>query len=203
MKIVKKFIYTLVLIFTLAGLKPSAYGSGNFYINKDTVFSGNTCYAFFDYFENSVNPLNYQFIDLSTGNINTWEWDFGDGTYSYLSNPEHTYSELGEFLFACGLKTGKGFLLMFIATSFILKPYPIVRHNLNIPKIHRIPRPFNSKTHLQEITSFGNGILVTAHYPMRLPLPTLILKKEFTLYVWKYLLVMKVAVNATIVIVQQ
>lgn len=31
------------------------------------------------------------FTDLSTGNVNEWYWDFGDGNYSYEQNPTHTY----------------------------------------------------------------------------------------------------------------
>ena len=54
-------------------------------------------YAFFDYYKNPVTPLNYQFIDLSAGKIGSWQWNFGDGTGSLLSNPEHTYSGPGEY----------------------------------------------------------------------------------------------------------
>ncbi|MDD3622282.1 MAG: PKD domain-containing protein, partial [Methanofollis sp.] len=40
-------------------------------------------------------PLNVTFTDLSTGNVPTWEWDFGDGTNSTEQNPLHTYEEGG------------------------------------------------------------------------------------------------------------
>ena len=40
-------------------------------------------------------PLNIQFTDTSTGNINTYNWDFGDGTTSTQQNPTHTYSDPG------------------------------------------------------------------------------------------------------------
>jgi len=65
----------------------------------EPVYVGNQAqfYAFFDHYENPVNPLNCQFIDLSMGEIDTWQWDFGDGTMSFQSNPEHTYSEPGEY----------------------------------------------------------------------------------------------------------
>jgi len=41
-----------------------------------------------------------QFHDLSTttsGVINQWQWDFGDGGSSNIQNPEHTYSNSGIF----------------------------------------------------------------------------------------------------------
>ncbi len=35
------------------------------------------------------------FQDLSSGNPNTWQWDFGDGATSSLQNPSHTYVATG------------------------------------------------------------------------------------------------------------
>ena len=42
-------------------------------------------------------PLCVQFTDLSTGDITTWEWSFGDGVTSRDRNPSHTYLEAGEY----------------------------------------------------------------------------------------------------------
>jgi hypothetical protein len=36
-------------------------------------------------------PQPFEFTDLSTGTITSWEWDFGDGETSAEQNPEHTY----------------------------------------------------------------------------------------------------------------
>ena len=40
-------------------------------------------------------PVN--FTDLSTGNITSWHWSFGDGTTSTDQNPVHTYEDTGYF----------------------------------------------------------------------------------------------------------
>ncbi len=40
-------------------------------------------------------PLNVQFTDASTGNIDNWSWDFGDGVVSTLQNPNHDYLNPG------------------------------------------------------------------------------------------------------------
>ncbi len=54
------------------------------------------CEAEFDY---SIIPNGSQvsFIDLSTGNINQWNWDFGDGNFSGEQNPVHTFAETGNY----------------------------------------------------------------------------------------------------------
>ncbi|AKB80284.1 cell surface protein [Methanosarcina horonobensis HB-1 = JCM 15518] len=42
-------------------------------------------------------PLNVLFTDASTGTATAWNWSFGDGTYSTLKNPVHTYSAAGNY----------------------------------------------------------------------------------------------------------
>ena len=42
-------------------------------------------------------PLTLDFTDLSSGIINSWNWDFGDGQVSSLENPTHTYSSSGNY----------------------------------------------------------------------------------------------------------
>ena len=45
----------------------------------------------------STNPYLYHFKDLSTGNINSWYWDFGDGKSSTEQNPSHQYEVAGSY----------------------------------------------------------------------------------------------------------
>jgi PKD repeat protein len=40
-----------------------------------------------------VPPLVVKFTDLSTGEITSWKWDFGDKQTSITPNPEHTFEE--------------------------------------------------------------------------------------------------------------
>ena len=42
-------------------------------------------------------PLTVRFGDLSSGDIQVWEWDFGDGAKSTLANPTHTYTTPGKY----------------------------------------------------------------------------------------------------------
>ena len=42
-------------------------------------------------------PLTVNFTDQSTGTIDSWSWDFGDGGTSTAQNPSHTYNSAGTF----------------------------------------------------------------------------------------------------------
>jgi len=44
-----------------------------------------------------VAPFSVQFTDLSTGNPDSWYWDFGDESNSTDQNPNHTYDTTGIF----------------------------------------------------------------------------------------------------------
>jgi len=52
--------------------------------------------------------LTVQFIDLSTGTPNEWYWDFGDGEYSGLQNPVHTYYEPGNYTIKLDVSNPEG-----------------------------------------------------------------------------------------------
>jgi YVTN family beta-propeller protein len=42
-------------------------------------------------------PLTVSFTDQSSGSPTSWNWNFGDGTYSSGQNPEHIYSKAGQY----------------------------------------------------------------------------------------------------------
>jgi len=46
---------------------------------------------------NGPRPLTVQFTDLSSGLIEAWLWDFGDGITSTLQSPTHTYTTKGVY----------------------------------------------------------------------------------------------------------
>jgi PKD repeat protein len=43
------------------------------------------------------SPFPVQFTDVSTGSPTSWFWDFGDGQYSSVQSPSHTYAIPGSF----------------------------------------------------------------------------------------------------------
>jgi PKD repeat protein len=44
-----------------------------------------------------TTPLTVQFADASSGRIEAWSWDFGDGDTSDLQNPSHVYRRPGRY----------------------------------------------------------------------------------------------------------
>ena len=63
------------------------------------IFSDTLCHAAFSALPDSLTsfPFYYHFKDLSSGNINSWYWDFGDGFSSTEQNPSHQFDEQGTF----------------------------------------------------------------------------------------------------------
>ncbi|MCK5339010.1 MAG: PKD domain-containing protein, partial [Bacteroidales bacterium] len=45
-----------------------------------------------------TSPLTVNFIDLSSNNVTSWEWDFGNGGSSGIQNPTYTYYQSGTFI---------------------------------------------------------------------------------------------------------
>ncbi|MDQ1276553.1 MAG: hypothetical protein QG610_2131, partial [Euryarchaeota archaeon] len=53
-------------------------------------------------------PLNVLFNDTSTGTPKSWNWSFGDGTYSTIQNPTHNYSTAGNYTVALTVNNSGG-----------------------------------------------------------------------------------------------
>jgi PKD repeat protein len=57
---------------------------------------GGDCMAMFTYIQGD-DPLTLVFTDYSSGNPDSWSWDFGDGETSSEQNPVHEFMEEGEY----------------------------------------------------------------------------------------------------------
>jgi len=53
-------------------------------------------------------PLNVRFTDESTGDIDTWRWDFGDSTTSNEQNPTHIYERAGKYTVSLEVAGARG-----------------------------------------------------------------------------------------------
>lgn len=65
----------------------------------------------FDVVKANINiPVNFtdKSIPAKGATINSWEWNFGDGTASAEQNPQHTYTSSGSFTITLSVKDSKG-----------------------------------------------------------------------------------------------
>jgi PKD repeat protein len=51
-------------------------------------------------------PLSVQFTDNTTGTVTSWNWSFGDGTYSIAQNPSHIYTSDGSYTVTLAVLNG-------------------------------------------------------------------------------------------------
>ena len=71
---------------------------------------------------NPLNTDNVQFNDTSTdpdGIIVTWWWEFGDGYYSELQDPQHHYSKNGIYNVSLKIITENGFISVKYKTIYV------------------------------------------------------------------------------------
>lgn len=53
------------------------------------------CQPAFLHFPDPLDAMTYHFVDLSLGEIDNWNWDFGDGNFSSEQHPVHTFTSEG------------------------------------------------------------------------------------------------------------
>ncbi len=62
-----------------------------------TIHQPGECIADYHYEIDPVDLLKTRFTDHSSGNINSWHWDFGDGSSSNDRNPTHVFPAFGKY----------------------------------------------------------------------------------------------------------
>ncbi len=72
-------------------------------------------------------PLNVTFTDNSTEAPTAWNWSFGDGTYSTVKSPKHTYSTAGNYtvILTVNNKAGNGTITKYNYISAIALQKPV------------------------------------------------------------------------------
>jgi len=77
-------------------------------------------------------PLSVQFTDQSTGTIETWSWDFGDGGTSTAQNPTYTYETAATYTVSLTV-TGPGGSDTMTKTDYIVVTEPV--HDVAVTSI--------------------------------------------------------------------
>jgi PKD repeat protein len=74
------------------------YPNGCVEILSTQVTVANCCSITADFnFNNTNNPVDFTDITTGSGIIQSWHWDFGDGTTSTVQNPQHSYATPGTY----------------------------------------------------------------------------------------------------------
>ncbi|MBN2175030.1 MAG: VCBS repeat-containing protein [Bacteroidales bacterium] len=97
-------------------------------------------------------PLEVQFSDLSTGEVEQWAWDFqNDGMFdSYEQNPQFTYNDAG--MYSVKLIVSNDYYsdtLLMPEYILVQLPIDIQEAEPQIPNIAVSPNPFNEEVKIQ------------------------------------------------------
>jgi beta propeller repeat protein len=116
-------------------------------------------------------PLKVSFTDRSTGSPASWNWSFGDKTYSTSKNPAHTFSKAGKYTVSLTVKNTAG-------SNAVTKSGYIVVNALKTPvaAFSASPRSGNAPLKVQFADkssnspaawkwSFGDGTYSTSRNP--------------------------------------
>ncbi|MBW6460758.1 MAG: PKD domain-containing protein [Bacteroidales bacterium] len=90
LKLIPMAIWLLMMPFIVQAQHPG---------NANNFLKDSGCHAGFTIVLDSLStlPYRYVFTDISTGDIDSWAWDFGDGNISVDQNPVHRYEEPGNY----------------------------------------------------------------------------------------------------------
>jgi PKD repeat protein len=68
--------------------------------------SDKACVSYYTWEPKAGTNGTIQFNNLSSGDFNTWMWDFGDGTTSGMFNPEHEFNAIGTYYICLSVSDG-------------------------------------------------------------------------------------------------
>ena len=120
-----------------------------------------------------ANPLivcardTVSFTDLSTGVVDFWLWNFGDGTTSNLQNPVYNYNDTGYFSVQLIVGSNGCFDSTLIVNYIQVKP-PIANFTVGINCTNRFLRTFTDRSIGADswLWNFGDGTTSTQQNPV-------------------------------------
>lgn len=126
----------------------------------DTVKTCTPSVASFSYQVTQENTV--LFVDLST-NASAWWWDFGDGFYSSLQNPEHFYGAFGTYFVCLTMEGDCGPAVFCDSVDFCLAPAAAFSYETSGRTVFFSDSSGGAVTWLWE---FGNGFFSTLQNPV-------------------------------------
>ena len=111
--------------------------------------------------------LPVQFLDLSTGVVTNWHWDFGDGNTSTDPNPNHSYEDTGLFTIIL-IVSNNGCADTLIITDYIHVKPPIAIFNVASNCSNKYTRTFTDQSIGADSWSwnFGDGNTSSSQNPV-------------------------------------
>lgn len=114
-----------------------------------------------------------QFSDQSTitfGNIDLWQWDFGDATTSSLQNPQHTYSSPNTYTIKLKVRSQTGCWSLETPKTITLSPKPFANFGwqntcVNLPTIFKDSSTITAGSINRWYWNFGDGNTSTSQDP--------------------------------------
>jgi PKD repeat protein len=91
---------TYIITFTALGWPPSISGNWEGTRISGSGITAESAAPAADFTADPISgpiPLGVNFTDQSTGDIISWQWDFGDGSTSTEQDPSHTYTVSGMY----------------------------------------------------------------------------------------------------------
>jgi len=117
-------------------------------------------------------PYSVHFVDSSDAqNISQWIWDFGDGNCNYEQNPEHTYTNTGNFTVKLYIVNENGCADQEILDNFIKVSKPTAKFNFDGENFSCSDtqtiffKNFSSGENLSYFWNFGNNQTSTETNP--------------------------------------
>jgi len=86
-----------------------------------------------------IVPLTVSFTDLTAGYVIGYNWSFGDGTYSQLQNPSHTYTQAGFYTVRMNVSSWEWPDQWMNKTGYILVTNPVQLVNFSSAPNPNIP----------------------------------------------------------------
>ncbi len=138
---------------TAASLTTHTYASDNVYTVTLTVSDPNGCDSVIKKTIRILQPVasfrdsvlsfgcgteQVQFINQSTGFVNSWQWSFGNGATSTLQNPAYTYTSPGTYQVKLTVHNLGGCVDSIVKDSIVVVPGPLGTFTF-APKIGCVP----------------------------------------------------------------
>ncbi|MEZ4933489.1 MAG: PKD domain-containing protein [Saprospiraceae bacterium] len=112
-----------------------------------------------------VNGLNVDFTDLSTGNPDAWEWDFGDGNTSTVQNPTHVYAAIGDYT-VCFVASDLGFSSPSVCKNISVGIAPSADFNFTVLGLEVTLQDLSANSPTDWQWTFGDGNSSTQQNPV-------------------------------------